>query len=271
MRCHCCDNETHDLDFCDSFLNNELQMCNYCKHIQLKVLPSPYDLFKYYNGEYAEKRNNFIGSAYFDIMEKRGQAQFSLIKRYIQSPIKSAIDIGCGYGFLMDVFNKNKTSIYGIEFDIHAAEFCKKKGLDVIIIENEKDIKNILKPVQLVTMSHVLEHLVDFDETLELIRKASDYLFIEVPAYNNINELYDDQEGHIQFFNRDSLYQLLKKRGFNVINFDTYGPSLSFFYLKKFKKIRSFFHIFTDNYFFNLYEKPSKDGIWIRAVVESIR
>jgi hypothetical protein len=273
MKCFCCGNDTSDFGINDQFLNNPLQICKACKHIQLKTLPSPTDLFNYYNSEYSSKRAAYIGEPYYKIMKKRALSQYLFFMRN-NLPITKGFDIGCGFGFLMDVFIENGIDVKGVEFDKYAASFCNAKNLVVDLIQDEKQIKNIIEPVQIITMSHVLEHLTNFDETIEIIRKNSDFVFIEVPAYNyKLKEQFYDQEGHIQFFNKESFLCFLINRfiggGGHIIYYDEYGQNLNFFYKNNLNKLRSILYKFEKDYFFNKYKKKTKNGIWLRALVQT--
>ena len=123
MKCNCCFSNTIDTIYYDQFLNNKLQLCTNCGHIQVKESPSESDIYNYYNGKYSENRKLFIGSDYFNIMKKRAEAQFKIINKIGFNNLNKIIDLGCGYGLFLNLMKEKGINAYGIEFDKTAKSF----------------------------------------------------------------------------------------------------------------------------------------------------
>ncbi len=272
MKCICCSGELTPLPYHDGFLGNPLQQCRACSHIQLVEAPSREIIRRYYAGAYAKNRNAFVGPAYFEVMRKRAIAQRKLIERFVPLKNKRVCDVGCGFGLFLEEIQSVATMAFGLEYDDSSIVHCRKLGLDVRKIEDETEIDFSNEPVDVIILSHVVEHLNELQETMVRIRKSASYIFIEVPGYRvDLSRQFADQEGHINFFNEMSLRRLAERLGFEILYLHEAGPSLDLywgegwwhrFYSRVMRRV-------TRDWFFNKYESEQVGGIWIRAVLKS--
>jgi SAM-dependent methyltransferase len=270
-KCNCCYSGLEELNIKSQLGGGNLFKCPVCSHIQLGKIPSAAQIAYYYNGEYSEKRNSYLGAPYFNIMRKRAEAQYRYMSRYIDLNGKNFLDAGCGYGFLLEKLSLAAKNSFGCEFDSKAADFCSAKNLRVVKINGESEIAGLLEPGMIVTFSHVLEHLIDWDETLKTLAKNRCCVFFEVPAYElKYSSQFDDQEGHINFFNQESAKKFFINRGFEIINISGFGPSIDLFYGVSFlrRKFLALLRYLTADYFYNRYDTENKNGIWIRLIVK---
>jgi 2-polyprenyl-3-methyl-5-hydroxy-6-metoxy-1,4-benzoquinol methylase len=267
MNCNCCKNETRSIQYKDEFLNNQIQYCTYCGHLQIKEIPSQDEIRFYYSKKYSEKRGETVSEPYFRIMQKRAAAQVHFISQNINLSEKSIIDLGCGYGFFLSELRSKASLLKGYEYDTKCIDFCKKRELNVKLLNSESDIK-LIEICDVVVLSHVLEHFLDVSYVLSILREKTKYIFIEVPNYDvNLSEQFEDQEGHINFFTNRSLEQLLNQLGFKIIQLNSYGPNMNLFWKKNKRQLKTILSKFSNDYFMNKYNKQTKNGIWIRALI----
>lgn len=269
--CNCCLNKVSPIDIIDNFLQNPLNYCTNCGHIQLKINPTNKELIQYYETIYSKGRQ--INKVYLKTMRSRARAQTDYISQHISiEKINNTTDYGCGYGFLLSEMKKYSDIVHGYEYDPECINYIKKKDIPVDILNDESDITNF-NEVDLITMSHVLEHVRDVNFVLSTIKTKSKYLFIEVPFYDiNCGGQWKDQLGHINFFNEHSLKSLLDRVGFKVIDVTKFGPSLHYYYnpvLNSIKKsvFKVLFFCPPDS-FFGQTNRINEKGIWIRAIVK---
>jgi SAM-dependent methyltransferase len=270
MNCICCDASTRSLTIKDEFFGNALQWCDQCNHIQLKKKPSEEELINYYETSYSKKRKVMVGEAYFQIMKKRARAQKKFVEAHLTVPENSEVhDIGCGYGFLIEQFQKGNIT-KGFDYDPDAVSFCKDKNLDVELQRSGIPSKSE-KKCFMALLSHVFEHFVDPEFELRRLLKKYEYIFMEIPSYGVINlPSLEDKEGHINFFCRSSLQSFLAKIQCEAIAIESYGPSKQFFLNQEFHYLRKFRHLFQKDYFFDQYEKRHEfdQGIWLRCIIK---
>lgn len=266
--CLCCESpDLTELFFIDEFNGNPLIQCVACKHIQVSKPPSALKLKKYYASTYSQQRKEYAQEGYRKIMEKRANAQLNYCQAHSNEIGKRILDIGCGYGGVLSKVSHLGIDTLGLEYDTSTVDFGKKLNLPIKAISSENDIKSeiISFSPALVVMSHVLEHFLNPVEILQACRQTR--VFIEVPAYqNDLPEQFANQEGHLNFFNENSLLVLLNRLGFVVEAHGSYGPEQGLFWQESwslFRKIRQFL---SRDYFFNQYENRSNNGIWIRVI-----
>jgi hypothetical protein len=267
--CPCCSGSCVEIDLYDDFIYKKLIRCDSCSHIKVSSSITSSELLEYYENQYSEKRDTFFSDEYISIMKKRSLSQFVYINNYINLRANQKIlDIGTGYGFLLSQFeSKGFSNVIGLEFDDKCIEFCKKKSLDVRKIQSEKHFSEIKKS-HLICLSHALEHFINIKKVIDDLRKKCNYLFVEVPLYDeNIKTSWIDQEGHINFFNEKSLELFFNNNNFRVINISRFGPDLKYYWEgSKFSKY--FKRKITGDWFFDKYSENER-GMWIRILLKS--
>lgn len=138
---------------------------------------------------------------------------------------KKVLDIGCGDGELLERFRYIGWDVAGVEIDPVSRRIAIEKGIH--LFENGLlEIETGCHKFDLITMSHVIEHLPD---PLEYIVKSRDLLnsdgelVILTPnisslCHRNFREYWVDLDPprHLFHFSATSLSQLLKKAGFTI-------------------------------------------------------
>ena len=148
-----------------------------------------------------------------------------------------AADIGCGYGYFLDIMQKKGWDAAGIEPSENASLLAIGKGLNVIhgTIENAEFPENSFNAV---TMFYVLEHLPDPYDALKkilMMLKPRGMLILRIPHTTPIvkflsllgikNNLYD-APFHLYDFSTKTMTSLLKKAGFSSIKIMPGRPTL---------------------------------------------
>lgn len=96
--------------------------------------------------------------------------------------VKNMIEVGCGLGYTLSVFENAGIETLGIDISEIAVEVCKNKGLNVKLqnLENETGIYD------LVSSDGMLEHFLNFEPFANhLMRISSRYVLLIQPNHNS--------------------------------------------------------------------------------------
>jgi SAM-dependent methyltransferase len=147
------------------------------------------------------------------------------------------LDVGCATGGFLAEASREGWASMGVEMSASAANSARR-GLGLQVLDGDIASPDLpLGAFGLITMWHVLEHVLDPDFTL---RRARDLLapdgrlFIEVPNWDSVGRMVKGPRWsqmkppeHINFFNGHILKRALARRGFRPVKVDTYYPSMS--------------------------------------------
>ncbi len=164
--------------------------------------------------------------------------QFSLVFQWLESTglsdleqkkPRKMLDVGCATGGLIAEFISRGWEADGVELSPSAVGFCQEMGFSV----QQGTLDTLHFPAQsydLVTLTHVIEHLPDTRKTLtEACRllKPGGGLFIRTPNSESLPRLlagdpwFSDHD-HLFFFGNRSITSLLESCGFRVIEIKSY-------------------------------------------------
>jgi len=161
---------------------------------------------------------------FFSDQFRRGEKLANRIS-HLAPPNSRVLEIGCGAGGIVSAFTNNGYNTSGIDFDERFLEFGRQRRLDLRGDTLEEWSEN----VDVVVLSHVLEHLTnprDFLEKIHGILKEQGLLVIEVPNVYSIGRTYGGsfrtyiQFAHVFHFDRWSLDKILGASGFKRIKAD---------------------------------------------------
>jgi ubiquinone/menaquinone biosynthesis C-methylase UbiE len=218
--CIICHN-THSEEICtkDGF---HIVRCQNCSLVYANPLPTEEDLANFYRGDSYTPRSLW-GNL-------RKYLKFKLRMMLVQSlaTIQGRfLDVGCAEGDYGRAVRGNKKWEYlGIDLNRGLLSYAKSRGLNV----SHGTLSQHNFPgneFALVTMSHVLEHLLRPRAVLEevyRILKPSGLVVIDVPDSSHLKaklKIRQDRwygpPGHLWFFSKTTLYRLLKVVGFSPI------------------------------------------------------
>lgn len=162
------------------------------------------------------------------------------------------MDMGCGNGETLDIFQKLGWEVYGVEFDDQAVKLARKRGLrDVVLgsFERLKDYPDNFFDV--IRLYHVIEHLGDPSLCLKLCQrklKTEGELIIGTPNFEGVLRVifgkywYNlDSPRHLYIFSPKTLKKMiinsrLKLRKMKFASSGGLVGSLQHFLNRKFNK-----------------------------------
>jgi len=155
--------------------------------------------------------------------------RYNFIQQYVESN-ESILEVGIGYGFLLEKMLENKYNIDGLEVALDKKENVelrlKKEILDWDL-SSEEFCNSVGKKYDCIMMFQVFEHILKPDVFLSNLRQIiseEGTVIIEVPNFDDntlkISEEYLDfyyQEAHQSYFNFQTLKKILEKSRFYKI------------------------------------------------------
>ena len=199
----------------------ELYCCNQCALIQKKItkklideisqIYQNYTPYHYGNGEEQYvllKDQTFVS---------RSDYLFSLVNKFIDvAHINELLDIGCGNGVTLKLFNEKEINLYGYEYSTnneeHLQEISDFKKL------YSSNLGLIKKRFDVVLLIHTLEHFTEPLNELKNIKKLmheNSFLLIQV-VDNDFNEFDILTADHITHFSKSTLFNMLVNAGFSI-------------------------------------------------------
>jgi len=196
----------------------EVVVCKDCGFVYADKIPSQDEFDNYYavmsKYEFNDK-NGVANEDYVGYFKKI----FKFLSPYIGNKNAKILDIGCSTGALLSVFKSNG---YKNLLGIDPSPSCVKTAKELYNIEasvnNVSNFKTSEK-FDLIILSAVLEHLLDFGALLPQIRsllKDTGLLFVEVPDAERFSLFISTpfqqfSTEHINYFTRRSIENLLKR------------------------------------------------------------
>ncbi|CAN5339811.1 hypothetical protein BH11PLA2_BH11PLA2_37250 [soil metagenome] len=157
------------------------------------------------------------------------QAEFRSVLKDLQragGTMGKLLEIGCAYGYFLDVANTAGYETTGIEICEAAVESCQQRGLNVTAGVVKPEYLKQHGPFDCVVMLDVIEHLPNPDEMFTMLSEAvkpGGYLVITT---GNWGSLLSRTAGsrwrlmtppqHLYFYSRSTLSKLVSNHGFKV-------------------------------------------------------
>jgi len=203
-------------------------ICIRCGHVFMTPRPTKDELDKYYIKEYREQVGQTADPSPMNNMEegKRSQRLQWWIQRYLPT-VKRHMDIGSSLGLLIN----SVWQIYGCESvgvePGNAFREASKDGMNnvkqpVVLYQDISEVPDTEK-FDLITMSHVLEHLPDpvgyLENLVNHYLEPDGHIVIEVP--NLWGEPTALLFPHLHAFTQDTLWQTMNKGGLTPIAVET--------------------------------------------------
>jgi len=181
----------------------------------------------YMGPEYGEMKDYFLN------MVERGKTVCSLIKRCLpQINFKelNVLEIGCSVGGILIPFLEAGATVKGYDYDQRYLDYGNRYNPDLnLCFGGLEDLKPENKKYDLVIINHVLEHLIDPQYAIRLIKsklESDGVFYISVPGLKNPEYYYSPTKsflgslhiGHIYYFTKSSLRYLMND--FDVLYMD---------------------------------------------------
>lgn len=150
---------------------------------------------------------------------------------------RELLEVGCHAGVLLDRFRQQGWDVRGVDPDPRAAAFARAHyGLEVAASTLE-GAGYAPASFDAVVMLHVIEHLDDPAQTVRHIARVlrpGGMLAVETPVYDTLTyrllgrrERSLSCDGHVYFYTARTLHSLLGRCGFETVNAQRVGRSVS--------------------------------------------
>ena len=211
--------------YCDKYSIDVIK-CLGCGLIYVDKIKAEEDIKKHYSEDYFKPYLKDSGVH----LKKRFKKRIKEIKK-IKFP-GNLFDVGAGAGFFLKLAADEGYKTYGVELSRWAAKYAKD-NFDLDIFPGKlNDAGFSPGAFDVVTLWHVLEHVVDpkdFLSQVSSLLKSGGLLAVEVPNIGSIAaklsginwELMAPDE-HFFYFNQFTLEKLLTDSGFKIIKKQSY-------------------------------------------------
>lgn len=198
------------------------------------------------------KSNNYPKEAFkilYEIEDKHFwfAGRKKLIKEVIEKFIKnknklSFLEIGCGNGILLSMFEKLGFSVTGLDINREGLKFARKRTNATLICASLSKFHPKGK-YGAIGLFDVLEHIEDdksFLEKCKSLLRAKGTIFITVPANMILWSKMDEVSGHKRRYTKKDLNILLQRTGYRVefINYFNYILFIPLILFRKFHDIK---------------------------------
>lgn len=202
--------------------------------------PAPENLGRYYESDdyisHTDGKRSFFEKIYHLVKQKALRDKIAIIENF-QKGKGSILDIGAGTGDFLVTAKNSGWDVKGIEPSEKALNIAKNKGIE--FISGIEKVENASFDV--VTMWHVLEHVLDIEQHIKELRrilKPGGTIIIAVPNYNSFDAKYYghfwaayDVPRHLWHFSKTAIKKLFAAERMEVIKilpmkFDSFYVSL---------------------------------------------
>lgn len=212
-------------------------ICVKCGLIRTNPRLDKASLIEFYRLEY---RDLYMGSEYgsmknyFDGMVLRGEEFLNLLRKY-RTDIKinrlDVLEIGCSAGGILVPFLESGARVRGYDYDQRYLDYGKQRvpNLDLCCGDIE-NLKGENKQYDMIIFNHVLEHLSNPIEVVQLLKeklREDGILYVAVPGLTNPEYFFSSTKSflgalhiaHLFCFSQQTLINTLE--GFSPIFIDT--------------------------------------------------
>ena len=211
--------------------------------------PSEADLNKYYDSDsyisHTDSKASFIDKLYQTVKNFTIKKKIRLIESFeIQN--KTILDIGCGTGDFVMACKRNSWTVSGIEPNDKARKLAELKLKEEAnggkaIFRSIEELVKINKKYDVITMWHVLEHIPNLEQYINLIKNLLNpggTLVIAVPNFMSFDANHYktywagfDVPRHLWHFSKESIKLLFESEKYKLskvipMKFDSFYVSL---------------------------------------------
>lgn len=200
----------------------EYSWCQHCDHSQYSVLPSKEWITNWYLTNWDTSRTLDQNLE----LRKPTYRYYNRLKKYIGAKKLKVLDIGAGYGEKILPFKEHGHEVYCTEATPGRAEYLRRNVTPNVFLGSFDDPgvqEQLIRhgPYDLIFSYHVIEHIYNPTEELQLLRQIASkgaIFYLAIPEFYKegiLNNIYSME--HIESFSRNSGKYLLKQLGFETI------------------------------------------------------
>lgn len=217
----------------DSVKGFDVIQCQTCGFKHIIPIVTTEETEKYYSEQFLQERPSYVDRYEEDLdwWKMVYAEKYDMFEEYLPAGCRRILDIGCGLGLFPQEGKERGWEAIGIEPSRQAAEYARHLGLEVINEPFSQKHVEDLGRFDIVHMHEVLEHIPGPTDMLRLAHQLLEphgLLCVIVPNdYNPLQRLLREQLGfkpwwvgpqvHINYFDFESLEQLLCSLGFQVL------------------------------------------------------
>lgn len=202
--------------------------------------PRPEHLERYYESDsyisHTDSRTSLVDKLYHMVKRLSLTKKVKLISRYANGT-KTLLDLGAGTGDFLATAKQEGWRIVGVEVNSNARNKSSEKGIE--LLSNLSQVEN--QKFQIITLWHVLEHLPDLEEYIEMLASKLEEegtLVIAVPNFKSFDARHYkeywaayDVPRHLWHFSRGAIKKMFEPFGFKLVKtkpmiFDSFYVSL---------------------------------------------
>lgn len=205
-----------------------LQRCDGCGFVLTNPRPEEADLARYYQSDayisHSNSSKQFLDRVYRIARSFTLKWKFELIHRHAMTKPTSILDYGCGTGSFLHACKESGLHIAGVE----PAQNARTSATELTGTDIAPEIQKIRGTFDVITLWHVLEHVVHLNETVKHLRNRLNQngsLFIAVPNHRSADAQYYkefwagfDVPRHLWHFSRNTMETLLSKHDLRIEN-----------------------------------------------------
>lgn len=209
-------------------LYDDLLKCKKCGHVFFSVSLSDEELFKLYEKDY------FFGSEYSNYLAEKKALQRSfklrlkILEKFLEpSRHRRLLDIGCAYGFFLDIAKERFDTAEGIDISEEATRYARKElrlnAVNADFLKYNFDSQKF----DVICMWDTVEHMQSPNLYMEKIAALTEKGSLVAITTGNIESLNArirkrrwrliHPPTHIHYFSKRTLTKLLGNYGFDVI------------------------------------------------------
>jgi 2-polyprenyl-3-methyl-5-hydroxy-6-metoxy-1,4-benzoquinol methylase len=227
--CSYCGGQSHSRLFDGAYPN--IVRCSSCGLIFNAVMPGERELARIYSEGYYRSKDS-LERGYSNYLEDRSNIAKTATKRIRDiEKVKasgSLLDVGCAFGFFLDVAGKRGWTVAGVEISQFAAKYAVRELHLNVIDHNIESWECPAGSYDVITMWDLLEHLRDPLGTLRKLASALKEDGIVVLSTPDVDSLpakvmgekwlgWQLQNEHLYYFSSATLERMLQSAGLVVI------------------------------------------------------